>query len=214
MATTTAALFDLDGVIIDTEPQYTTFWDTIRQKYYPNNPDFALSVKGQTLVYILDKFFTEPADGQAVREALDNFEAQMQYPFVSGALHFVTALREAGIPTAVVTSSDKTKMKNVYSQHPQLASLFTAILTAEDTSRSKPAPDCYLIAAKRLGADITQSVVFEDSFNGLKAGRASGAKVIGLSTTNSPDAIAPLSDLVISDFSNFTVADVRHLLDR
>jgi HAD superfamily hydrolase (TIGR01509 family) len=104
------------------------------------------------------------------------------------------------VKTAVVTSSNKVKMQAVYASHPEFTSLFDAILTSEDFAESKPSPDCYLRAAARFGADPKDCVVFEDSFNGLKSGRAAGMCVVGLSTTNPAESIAPLCDLVISDY--------------
>lgn len=83
----------------------------------------------------------------------------MSYPYIPGAVRFVEGLREKGIPAAVVTSSNQAKMAQVYAAHPELKKLFTAILTSEDTPRSKPAPDCYLIAAERLQCPIRSCVV-------------------------------------------------------
>ena len=91
-------------------------------------------------------------------------------------------------------------MEAVYGKHPEFKQLFDAILTAEDFERSKPDPDCYLKAAMRFGAGNDECIVFEDSFNGLKSGRAARMKVIGLATTNPADAIAPYSDLVVKDY--------------
>ena len=91
-------------------------------------------------------------------------------------------------------------MEAVYRSHPEFKGLFDAILTAEDFDRSKPDPDCYLKAAGRFGIAPEHCVVFEDSFNGLKSGRAAGMYVVGLATTNPTDAIRPLCDEVISDY--------------
>ena len=91
-------------------------------------------------------------------------------------------------------------MEAVYACHPEFSQLFDAILTSEDFERSKPDPDCYLKAAQRLGVAIDNCVVFEDSFNGLKSGRAAGMYVVGLATTNSADAIRPYCDEVIGNY--------------
>lgn len=56
-----AALFDLDGVVLDTETQYSVFWGMIGKEYHPELPDFALRIKGQTLVQIYDKYFSDDA---------------------------------------------------------------------------------------------------------------------------------------------------------
>ena len=94
-------------------------------------------------------------------------------------------------------------MQSVYQSRSEFRQLFDAILTSEDFERSKPDPDCYLKAAERLGAEIDECIVFEDSFNGLKSGRAAGMKVVGLATTNSAESIAPYSDVIISNYNNF-----------
>jgi beta-phosphoglucomutase-like phosphatase (HAD superfamily) len=91
-------------------------------------------------------------------------------------------------------------MESVYRQHPEFKDLFDAILTSEDFEYSKPHPDCYLKAAARFGALPEECIVFEDSFNGLKSGRAAGMTVIGLATTNPAEEITPLCDQVINDY--------------
>ena len=63
-----------------------------------------------------------------------------------------------------------------------------------------------------FGLPVSRCVVFEDSFNGLKAGRAAGMKVVGLSTTNAPERIQDLCDVVIPDFRGFGVEKVKDLL--
>ena len=201
-----AALFDLDGVIIDTEPQYTEFWAAMGREFELPDANFAAAVKGQTLTYIFDTYFPEVSQQNFLRERLNEFERHMSYPYIPGAVCFVEGLREKGIPAAVVTSSNQAKMAQVYAAHPELKQLFTAILTSEDTPRSKPAPDCYLIAAERLQCPIRSCVVFEDSINGLRAARDSGAFVIGLSTSNPVEMIAPLSDKVIPHFEGFSLS--------
>ena len=110
-------------------------------------------------------------------------------------------MRQKGVKTAVVTSSNQPKMQAVYQARPEFCELFDAILTSEDFERSKPDPDCYLKAAARLGVDKKDCVVFEDSFNGLKSGRAAGMFVVGLATTNAAEKIAPLCDKVIDDYT-------------
>ena len=197
-----AALFDLDGVVFDTEPQYTIFWGAQCREFHPEHPGLEHEIKGQTLVQIYDAWFSGPlADKQAViTERLNQYEQKMDYFYVKGFEYYVRKLRSEGVKTAVVTSSNRIKMEAVYERHPEFRSLFDAILTSEDFERSKPDPECYLKAAKCLGTSIEYSVVFEDSFNGLKSGRAAGMFVVGLATTNTPDSIRPYCDKVILDY--------------
>ena len=197
-----AALFDLDGVVFDTEPQYTIFWGAQCREFHPEHPGLEHEIKGQTLVQIYDAWFSgELQEKQAViTERLNLYEQQMDYIYVPGFEDYVKKLRTQGVKTAVVTSSNRIKMEAVYQRHPEFKGLFDAILTSEDFERSKPDPDCYLKAANRLGVSVKDSVVFEDSFNGLKSGGAAGMYVVGLATTNPAEAISPYADKVVKDY--------------
>ena len=115
-------------------------------------------------------------------------------------------MRKQGFKTAIVTRSNQIKMEAVYRAHPEVRSLFDAILTSEDFEYSKPHPDCYLKAAARLGVEPAACIVFEDSFNGLRSGRAAGMKVVGLATTNPAESIRELSDIQISDYRHLSIS--------
>ena len=197
-----AALFDLDGVVFDTEPQYSVFWGGICRQYHPEHPGLEHEIKGQTLTQIYDRWFSGEllSERDSITRRLNDYEAQMHYDFISGFQDFINDLRANGVRTAVVTSSNIPKMESVYRYQPSFKSLFDAILTSEDFVRSKPDPDCYLKAAQILGAQTDECIVFEDSFNGLRSGRTAGMVVVGLSTTNPSEAISPLSDLQTADY--------------
>lgn len=210
-----AALFDFDGVVMDTESQYTIYWNEVGRKYHPEMENFGLLIKGQTLIQIYDRYFKGMDAAQAeITRGLNKFESEMKYIYVPGVADFMKELRKNGVKIAIVTSSNKKKMANVYSSHPELKNLVDRILTAEMFTRSKPAPDCFLLGAEVFGTTTENCIVFEDSFHGLQAGRAAGMKVVGLSTTNPKEAITDKCDIVIPDFTDFTYADVISLLDK
>lgn len=205
------ALFDFDGVIVDTESQYTVFWDRMGAEYL-GIEDFGRRIKGQTLVQIFDGHFSGMLKEQEeVVARLNEYEAAMSYDFLPGVVDFLHELKEAGVPTAIVTSSNQPKMEQVYRAHPQLDEMVDAILTSEDFSRSKPDPECFLKGMEILGGTPEETVVFEDSFHGLAAGRAAGAYVVGLATTNSREDIVPLCDMVISDFTNISLSSLKQV---
>jgi HAD superfamily hydrolase (TIGR01509 family) len=208
-----AALFDLDGVVLDTETQYTHFWDEQGLKYLERE-NFCALIKGQTLTQILSGNFTGELEKEhpVIIEALNRFEQEMKYPFIAGAREFIVDLRNNGVKTAVVTSSNMDKMRNVYRTYPDFESLFDVVLTGEMFSRSKPHPECFLKAMRALGTTPEDSIVFEDSFHGLTAGRCSGAFVVGLATTNPESAIINKADLVISDFTHMNFNKFTSLL--
>ena len=203
-----AALFDLDGVVFETEPQYTVFWGMICRQYHPEHPGLEHEIKGSTLTQIYDRWFSGPlaSERASITARLDDYEQQMHYDYIAGFEALVADLHRHGVKTAVVTSSNIPKMESVYRYQPRFKELFDAILTSEDFSRSKPDPDCYLKAAARFNVSPEECIVFEDSFNGLKSGRAAGMRVVGLATTNSAEAIAPYSDIQISDYNGVDTA--------
>jgi len=208
-----AALFDLDGVIFDTETQYSRFWGSQCRHYFPDRPGLEKEIKGQTLVQIYETAFASLRDEQPIiTERLNDFEKSMSYDYIPGVRKFIEQLHQKGIRTAIVTSSNVPKMANVYRSHPEIEQLFDAILTAEDFTESKPHPQCYLLGAERLGVKPQECVGFEDSFNGLKAVKSADMAVVGLATTNPADAIAPLSDLVASDFQQLQLEDLEQLV--
>ena len=138
----------------------------------------------------------------------------MSYEYIAGFEALVGMLRRHGVRTAVVTSSNIPKMESVYRHQPGFKSLFDAILTSEDFDRSKPDPDCYQKAAQRLDAESDECIVFEDSFNGLRAGRAAEMAVVGLATTNAVEAIRPLSDMQLKDYEGMTFERLEMLLSK
>ncbi len=199
-----AALFDLDGVLIDSETLYTRFWENVGKVHHLPSPTFAHDIKGTTLDDILTTHFPDPEVRASVDRLLHEFENEIVYPVFPGALEFVDSLRVKGIKTVIVTSSDNKKMNFLFAQHPGFASHFDAIVTAADVTRSKPDPQPYLIGAVKAGVQPCECVVFEDSFQGLESGRRAGCRVIGLSTTNSAEAIAPFCDEVIPSLESFS----------
>ena len=203
-------LFDLDGVLLDSEGQYSIFWADMDKEYHTGVPDFAAFIKGFHLTRILGYFESDEVR-QQVLEKLLAFERNMRYVLFPGALSFVEDLRAAGIPMAIVTSSDRMKMQALYSQHPEFPALFDQIVTGDMVTRAKPDPECFLMAAQLIGVDIRDCIVFEDSRNGLIAARASGAGIIGVASTLDREVVAPLSDFTVNAVSELTIEQVVNL---
>lgn len=206
------ALFDLDGTLIDTEGQYTHFWEQMGEELVPDGRAFALKVKGRTLKSIFENYITDPVAQREVRRRLSIFESKMDYTPIPGALEFLTDLRKHGVHMAVVTSSDKTKMHNVESKAAHLLAFFDHILTAENFTASKPAPDCYLLGAQIFETPKDRCIVFEDAPNGLSAGMNAGIFTIGMATGYKPEEIAPLCNHIEKDFLSLDYKRANALL--
>ena len=199
-----AVLFDLDGVLLDSEGQYSIFWGQMDQEYPTGVPDFASYIKGFHLTRILGYFSNDEVREQVLNRLLE-FERHMRYEFFPGAMEFVKQLRDNGIPMVIVTSSDRKKMQALYAQHPQFPTLFDHIITGDMVTKAKPDPECFLTAAQQIGIDIKDCIVFEDSRNGLIAARESGARVIGVATTLSVAEVEPLSDMTIAAVKDLSI---------
>lgn len=199
-----AFLFDLDGVIIDTEKEYENLWRVLGQRYGIEDPDFALKIKGNHLLYITDTYFPHlsTAEKKQLLHDLQKMEADMTYKPIAGAMDFLREVREQEYPLALVTSSSQYKMNRVYAQLP-LRDLFHAVVTSDDIKRGKPFPDAFLLAAEKLNRKPEQCIVFEDSLSGIEAARAANTTVIALSTTFPKDILLKHVSRVIPDFRGF-----------
>ena len=202
---TIGVLFDLDGVLIDSENLYTEFWSNIDKMYPTGVADFAFEIKGNTLTKILNTYFHDVELQEKIKELIHEFEYQIKYPIYEGVMEFLEALKSNNIPIAIVTSSDNEKMNSLFAQHPKFKEYFDVIISGSDVKQSKPHPEGYLIAAKAIGVNPEDCFVFEDSLQGLAAGMASGATVIGLTTSNSVDKLKNKAHKLIDGFAGFNI---------
>lgn len=206
-------LFDMDGVMIDTETQYDVIWKHIGDKYSVGIPRFEKLIKGTTLPNIINKYFSELSEDEKnnIEKTIDEFEANMNFSEIPGALKFVDELKAAGIKVGLVTSSTQPKL-NAVNKMRHFDRLFDTIVAAERVVQGKPNPECYLIAARDLGVAPENCIVFEDSFNGIVAGKSAGMTVVGLATTHDANSLKEMVDVTIPDFRNFGLPDLEGII--
>ncbi|MGM5631830.1 HAD family phosphatase [Apibacter raozihei] len=199
-----AVLFDMDGVVTDTETQYDTFFHSFIPKY--NLPsDFMSKIKGVRWPDIVSNYFSHMSEKEITDLAtiVSDFEKNdLEYRPIPGIHDFIKELKAEGFKIALVTSSMKFKA-NIALEKLGLKNTFDAEVTGDDIQKGKPAPDCYLLAAELVGCKPDECVVFEDSFAGIEAGKKAGMKVIALSTTNSEESLQSHTEKIIPDFENF-----------
>ena len=205
MTEKTGVLFDLDGVLVDSEGEYSVFWGGMGDNY-GLAPSFSADIKGTTLGEILLSF--PEADREGIVEKLHSFENEMLYPVYPGVMEFLAELKEHSIPSAIVTSSDDVKMSYLFKRHPELKDMVDVIVTGSMVSKSKPDPEGYLTAASLIGRKPEDCFVFEDSMQGLEAGRRSGATVIGIATTNPREKVETVANRTIDGFDGFKLNDM------
>lgn len=204
------ALFDLDGVLIDSESTYTRFWTEIDRIYPTGIENYAIAIKGTTLPEIMKHYDNEEVKADILRRIHD-FQETMSYSLYPGVENFLSELQSRGIPAAIVTSSDSRKMQLLFGQIPQLKIYFQAVIDASMVSKSKPHPEGYIKAADAIGCRPEDCFVFEDSLQGLKAGNASGATVVALATTYPREALNGKAAKIIDGLGDITVDDMLSL---
>lgn len=189
-------LFDLDGVLIDSERQYTRIWGDIDRMYPTGIEDFPRVIKGMTLMNILDTYFEKNLH-QTIIDYCVAEELKLQFSYMPGVTDLLDTLHEKHIPVAMVTSSDEAKMEKLSRKMPDIMGRFDAIVTGEMVEHGKPAPDPYLLGAKLIGVLPRYCVVVEDALTGLTSAHAAGAYTIGMTDTLGKSAIEPNADITL-----------------
>ncbi|GAB3961920.1 HAD family hydrolase [Spirosoma harenae] len=215
-----AVIFDMDGVLVDTNPHHRIAW----REYYQRNgkalsdADFVQYVSGKHNSDIVAHLFTnQPLTPQEVTRLSNEKEALFRELYrpaihpVAGLVPFLQALKAAGIRTAVATSAPVENLDFVMDTL-GIRSYFDALLNESMVSHPKPDPEIYQKAMEMLGVEPTESVIFEDSMTGIQAAKASGASVVGMATTQSPDELRPFVDDTAVDFTEITVDRIQQLI--
>ena len=200
-----AYLFDLDGVVIDTETEYTKIWTEIGNKYIPHINNFAFQIKGSHIRNIYENYLSHLSEQEwdGVVSYIRDLGQKMNYTYIEGVKEFLQELKIKNHLTALVTSSDNNKLETLFTKLPEIQSFFNVIVSSDDNVKGKPEPDPYLLAAKKLNIEPEQCIVFEDAIAGIESGLAANMFVIALSTTHSVEQLRKYTPKVIPNFKNF-----------
>ena len=200
-----AYLFDLDGVVIDTEKEYTRIWTEIGDKHIPHIKNFAIQIKGNRLDNIYENYFSHLSEKEweDILVYIRDLGEKMTYNYVDGAKEFLQELKKKNHLTALVTSSDNHKLEILFSKLPEIKSFFDVIISSNDNVKGKPEPDPYLLAAERLNIEPEKCIVFEDAIAGIESGLAARTYVIAVSTTHEVDVLRKYTPKVIPNFKDF-----------
>lgn len=183
-----AVLFDMDGTLVDTEHLWWRAVEGVARRlgYLPTDADLPEVLgrpAGHTARHLHRVTGGAAAEAQLARELDAAFAALVAEEVRPrpGALRLLARLREAGVPAALVTASPRRVVDVVLCALG--ADWFALTVAAEDTARTKPAPDPYLRAAERLGVAPRECVVVEDSPVGLAAALAAGCRAVAVPST-------------------------------
>ena len=180
-----AILFDMDGLLIDSEPLWYEVESEVMaqlggQWSAADQQELVGGSLDKSLDYLLARAARPAPRREVGRWMVDGMTALLRERGVHvmpGARELLAEVTEARMPNALVTSSERQIMEAVI---PKIGMTFGATVCAEDVRRSKPAPEPYLRAAELLGVDPARCIVLEDSPNGVAAGEAAGCLVVAI----------------------------------
>ncbi len=205
--TVSALLFDLDGTLLDSDPLHLEVFTEVMAPFgiTVDAAFYRAKVHGR---HNIDTF-TELTPGEDPA-AMDRMKerrfrdmlAERGADRTPGLLRLLDRADAAGLPYAVATNAPRDNAAAMLDAI-GLAQRIEVVVSAEDCDRPKPAPDPFLMAARRLGADPARALAFEDSPAGVAAAHAAGCRVVGLTSTLSPrDLRAAGAHHTIRDFTD------------
>ncbi len=215
----TAAIFDMDGVIVDNMAFHKKAWERFFLKYRPvMSLEEFMQHFGRTNKDLFEVLFQRTISVEEEdrwgreKEALYR---EAYAPFVKpvvGCVEFLRVLRAHAVCTAVATSAPRINLDFIL-EHIPIKGYFDALADSSWVTRGKPDPEIYLKAAAELDCPPEACVVFEDSFAGIRSGQNAGMKVVALATTHPPERLQPYSpDLIIHDFTEIDYVIFRALI--
>jgi pseudouridine-5'-monophosphatase len=210
------AIFDLDGVLLDTEPLYTDATAQVAARF---GKIYDWSIKRDCIgrgtleaARIIVDALALPLSPEALVLERDRVLVDLvaRAPAIAGAEAFTRALADRGIPMAIATSTEAPLFAIKAARNRDWLAIFRAAVCGDDprVARSKPAPDIFLAAAQELGAPPADCLVFEDSPFGVEAACAAGMQVIALPDPAMDRARYARADAVVSGFAELATASL------
>ena len=212
------AIFDWDGVIIDSSRQHELSWERLAEHEKLPLPaghfQRSFGMKNERIIPNLLNWTTDPAEIKRLSWQKEEFYRQIVretgIQALPGVREFLERLDAASIPRIIGSSTPRENIELVI-ELVGLRRYFQQIIAAADVIHGKPDPEVFLLCSQRLGCPANQCVVFEDAHVGIEAARAAKMKVVGVATTH-PAATLCGADRVVSRLDELAVSDVARLL--
>lgn len=208
-----ALIFDLDGVVVFTDKYHYLGWKKLADENgWSFDEEFNNNLRGVSRMKSLELMLEHngldlPEDeknrladrkNEYYKELLQRINESDLYP---GAVGFVKKVRELGLKTALASSSKNAQAVLVALD---LEPLFDAVVTGNDITRSKPDPEIFLLAAKKLGMKPEDCVVFEDAGSGVEAAHRAGMRAVGVGPVETVGA----AEIVMQDYAELDLENV------
>jgi beta-phosphoglucomutase len=209
-----AVIFDMDGVLVDSEKLINTAAITMFQErgLIVQPDDFLPFVGAGEDRYIggVAERYSFPLDGPTAKQRTYEIYLELapsQLAVFPGTLDLLHACRQAGLLIAVASSADEIKVRANLQAIGLPLDFWGAIVVGEDALRKKPAPDGFLFAAEKLGVMPADCVVVEDAVNGIRAAKAARMRCVAVATSFSPDHLHE-ADVVRNSIAEVSISDL------
>jgi beta-phosphoglucomutase family hydrolase len=213
-----AAIFDMDGTLIDNTPYHFKSWQALLKKYGKgelSKQTYYTEISGVPILDTLKRLFGADHDEAGLKELLkekEEFYREEYAPYlvaINGLENFLSELKAAGVKMAMATSATVEDIDFILNKIP-IRDDFNEIVNSSMVSKPKPNPDIFLKAAEMLNMPPERFVVFEDSLAGIRAGNSAGMKVVGITTGHPAHDLQPV-DLVNNDYADLTPQKLAEL---
>jgi beta-phosphoglucomutase family hydrolase len=209
------AIFDWDGVVIDSSVQHEKSWELlaaeIGKALPPGHFKKGFGKKNQLIIPEILAWSDDPEEierlGDRKEELYRELVGQGGMIVLPGARELLGALKGSGIPCAVGSSTSRTNLESIFATT-GLGEFFDVVVCGDDVIHGKPAPDVFLKAAQRLGVPPARCVVFEDALFGIEAARRAGMKVVAVATTN-PLELLRHADRAVESLEEISLEELR-----
>lgn len=212
-----AVIFDMDGVIVHTNPYHSlAFRDFFSvRNLAPTEAEFAQHMFGKSNSYIFSHFFNRPVQGEELLQMEEEKEGLFRKIYaphvapISGFPEFISELEARQVKLGVATSAPLANLDLILSKI-DLREKLGSILASEDVKKHKPDPEVYLSSAHNLGVSPDQCLVFEDSFSGITAALNAGMRVVGVLSSHTIEEL-PKCDLYIDNYNDLSYDKIKAL---
>lgn len=203
-----AVIFDMDGVIIDSQPYHFAVEEAMCREIgievsTEESHSFVGMAGEKVWDYLKNKFGLQKSIEELMafenKARIEYFSSLENVKPIPGIVDLLEEMNEHHIKTALASSSS-IEVINIFISKLGLAHYFQQIISGNSVASGKPDPDIFIHTAKALQEAAANCVVIEDSANGVKAAKAAGMKCIGFRNANSGDQDLSLADMVIEDF--------------
>lgn len=187
------AIFDMDGLLFDTERMYRDSWKQSAQQFgLVHNPDFPRTVCGSSGAHmreIILQYYPQVDANAFADDCILRVERELEthVPEKTGVRDILQYFKQHGVRVAVASSSKRATVLHNLKQA-DILSYFDAVVSGDQVTHGKPAPDIFLLAAQQIGCEPENCYVFEDGTNGIRAGAAAGCTTIMIPDLTPPNA--------------------------